>query len=113
TAMPRAYVVPAVLIASDDEAATLSDFGVVDPRLSVVMAADPLKALAAGPRQQFRPAEWICNDPDRPILRVTTEAPGLLVIADSWLAGWSARVDGVATPVLRGNHAQRVIPLKR
>ena len=64
-------------------------------------------------RQPFTPAEWATHDPDHPVLRVTTDAPGLLVVADTWMPGWSALVDGLPAPVLRGNHAQRVIPLVR
>src|SRR5208282_4789868 len=52
------------------------------------------------------------HDPDRPMLEVFTEAPGLLVMADTWLPGWSAQVDGRPAPIFRGNHAQRVIPLE-
>jgi uncharacterized membrane protein YfhO len=44
---------------------------------------------------------------------VFTEAPGLLVMADTWLPGWSAQVDGRPAPIFRGNHAQRVIPLEQ
>jgi uncharacterized membrane protein YfhO len=42
---------------------------------------------------------------------VTTEAPGLLVVADSWMPGWTAHVDGLDVPILRANNAQRVIPI--
>jgi hypothetical protein len=111
TALPRAYVVPAALVAPLSETATLSGLQVIDPRSRVVMNEDPLRVLPSGPRQQFRPAEWLSTDSDHPTLRVTTEAPGLLVVADTWLPGWTARVDGAATPVYRGNHAQRVVPL--
>jgi hypothetical protein len=45
------------------------------------------------------------------VLEVATEAPGLLVVADTWMPGWTAVVDGRPTAILRGNHAQRVIPL--
>ena len=44
---------------------------------------------------------------------MSTDAPGLLVVTDSWLPGWSARVDDVVTPIHRGNYAQRVIPIFR
>jgi uncharacterized membrane protein YfhO len=74
------------------------------------MPLDPL-----GPdgsyRQPFTPAEWTSTNPDRVVIRVATEAPGLLVVADTWMPGWSAEVDGQPQPVLRGNRAQRVIPL--
>ncbi len=111
--MPRAYVVPRAEVIDDDPALILSRFRSSDPRAAVLMAADPLAGLPTEPRQPFTPARWLCRDPDRPVLEVTTTAPGLLVIADTWMPGWSARVDGRAVPILRGNHAQRVIPLEQ
>jgi hypothetical protein len=59
----------------------------------------------------FTPAEWVSTDPDRPVLSVTTKAPGFLVVTDTWMPGWTACVDGQPTPILRGNLAQRVVPL--
>jgi hypothetical protein len=35
----------------------------------------------------------------------------LLVVADTWMPGWSAMVDGRGSPIFRGNRSQRVIPL--
>ncbi len=109
TALPRAYVVPRAEVAPDD-AATVARFLDVDPRQAVLMPADPL-GHPTGPRQPFTPAEWASADPDRVVLRVATVAPGLLVIADTWMPGWTAAVDGHPAPVLRGNRAQRVVPL--
>jgi hypothetical protein len=112
TALPRAYVVPEVEIYSGDPVEALSAFRRVDARRAVLMTEDPFRD-STGARQAFRPAAWTSTDPDRPVLRVVTEAPGLLVVADTWMPGWSATVDGRPAPVLRGNHAQRVIPLPR
>jgi hypothetical protein len=112
TAMPRAYVVPRAEIAPEDAAGTLSLFRFISPREAVLMPSDPLGPENA-PRQPYTPASYDANDPDRLTIRVQTEAPGLLVIADTWMPGWSARVDGRSAPILRGNHAQRVIPLPR
>ncbi len=109
--MPRAYVVPRATVLPDHPDLVLSSFADLDPRTGVVMTVDPLAGLASGPRQPFTDAEWTSNDPDRPALFVTTEAPGLLVLADSWMPGWTATVDGRPAPVVRGNYAQRVIPL--
>jgi hypothetical protein len=111
SAMPRAYVVPRVTVLPDDPRVVLSSMADLDPRRSVVMTADPLAGLAPGPRQPFTAAGWTSVDPDRPSLVVTTRAPGLLVLADTWMPGWAATVDGRPAPVLRGNHAQRVVPL--
>jgi hypothetical protein len=112
TAMPRAYVVPRACPSAIDPADTLSRFRLVPAREAVLMPRDPLGP-EDGPRQPFTPAAYDPADPDRVVVRVATEAPGLLVVADTWMPGWTARVDGRPSPILRGNHAQRVIPLPR
>jgi hypothetical protein len=111
SALPRAYVVPAAEVVADDEPFPPSLFRGVDPRDKVLMNFDPLRPFPAGRRQEFTVAEWASVDPDRPVLKVTTQALGLLVISDTWMPGWTARVDGVITPIYRGNVAQRVIPV--
>jgi hypothetical protein len=111
TAMPCAYIVPRATVLPDHPDVVLSSFAGLDPRDSVAMTADPLAGLASGPRQPFTAAEWTSDDPDRPALLVTTRAPGLLVVADNWMPGWTATVDGRPVRVLRGNYAQRVIAL--
>ena len=103
----------AEVVEDDDSTTVLSQFRSSDPRGSVLMDHDPLSGLPSERRQRFTPAQWISQDPDRPMLEVTTEAPGLLVVADTWMPGWSALVDGQPASILRGNHAQRVIPLKQ
>jgi hypothetical protein len=112
TALPRAYVVPRAEIIADEAASVLSRFPVVDAHAAVLMDHDPLAAFPGDARQSFVPARWLSSDPARPVLEAATEAPGLLVIADTWMPGWSAWVDGRSAPVLRGNHAQRVIALE-
>jgi len=109
--LPRAYVVPTATIADEPPPCILSLFRELDPRRSVVMDRDPLAAVDPDRRQPFTPAQWVSLDPDHPVLRVTTQAAGLLVVADTWMPGWTARVDAHMVPVLRGNIAQRVIPL--
>jgi hypothetical protein len=111
TAMPRAYVVPRAIVLPDHPDVVLSALAGLDPRRSVAMTADPLAGVVSEPRQAFTAAEWTSTDPDRPALLVTTQAPGLLVVADSWMPGWTATVDGRPARVLRGNYAHRVIPL--
>ena len=109
TVLPRAYVVPRAFPADGDASTLLPLFRVIDARQAVILPADPLPAI--GPRQAFRTASYASADPYRVTVRVATEAPGLLVIADTWMPGWTARVDGRPVPILRGNLAQRVVPL--
>jgi hypothetical protein len=111
SALPRAYVVPHAAIVAETERFTSERFRASDSRESVLMYVDPLRVPAPGRRQPFTAANWKSTDPDRPVLRVTTDFPGLLVVTDTWMPGWTARVDGERAPILRGNHAQRVIPL--
>jgi uncharacterized membrane protein YfhO len=42
---------------------------------------------------------------------VRAEGPGVLVVAESWEAGWSARVDGVAARLLRVEHGRMAVVL--
>ncbi len=113
SAVPRAYVVPTATVIAESTSVTLARFREVDPRETVFMNFDPLWAVPDNPRQPFTAAEWASIDPDHPVLEATVEAPGLLVITDTWMPGWTARVDGEPTPVFVGNLAQRVIPLWR
>jgi hypothetical protein len=108
TALPRAYVVPRACLAPDDISA-VSRFAEVSPREVVLLPSDPLGPSAS--RQTFTPAEYDSTDPDRVEVRATTGAPGLLVVADTWMPGWTATLDGRAVPILRGNRAQRVVAL--
>ena len=45
------------------------------------------------------------------LIEARAEGPGLLVVAESWDAGWTARLDGQPAPLLRANHAQMAITL--
>ena len=113
SALPRAYVVPTATVSGERARLTLPRFREVDPHETVFMHTDPLRLFPDQARQPFTPAELVSVDPDHPALTVTTEAPGLLVITDTWMPGWTAHVDGEPMPILEGNLAQRVIPLPR
>jgi hypothetical protein len=112
-ALPRAYIVPKAHIAVGSAASVIAQFRELDPRDCVVASRDPLAGLPENPRQPFTPVEWLSTDPDCLRFGVTTQAPGLLVVTDTGMPGWSAWVDGARTPILVGNLAQRVVPLFR
>jgi hypothetical protein len=113
TALPRGYVVPRACVVNECPSVILSLFRALDARETVIMDHDPLAGVDDCHRQRFTPIDWISHDPDHPVLRVATHAPGLLVVADTWMPGWTATIDGRAVPILQGNLAQRVIPILR
>lgn len=106
--LPRARVIPRVDVVEPSR--TLDRLAEVDPRSFVVMTRDPMQGIE-GERQPFTPVEYRQEHPDRIVLRVTTEAPGLLVVADTWMPGWRATLNGRPVPLLRGDHAFRVVAL--
>jgi hypothetical protein len=113
SALPRAYAVPAAIVTHESARLTLPHFREVDPRDAVFMNVDPLNQIGDVPRQPFTAAKWTSLDPDNPVLTLSTEAPALLVITDTYMPGWTAQVDREPAPIFVGNLAQRVIPLPR
>jgi hypothetical protein len=109
TALPRAYAVPTVARPGPRGTPPWVRLTQIDARQAVMMDRDPLPDVA---RQPFTPAVWLSDDPDRLDLRVSTRAPGLLVVSTTWMPGWSALVDGREERVLRGNHCQQVVPIR-
>jgi hypothetical protein len=109
-ALPQAWIVHEALQVSRGEALPLLESGAVDPRRTALIEADPPPlAPATNPA-----AEWIVtqvNDPDRLRLAVSTDAPGLLVLSESYDPGWRAYIDGEEADVLVADHLLRAVPL--
>ncbi len=108
--LPRAYVVARAEVMPDGPD-MVDRFPSVSPREAVFLDRDPLPTVSS--RQPFTPAAYESSDPDRVEIRATTIAPGLLVVADTWMPGWSAELDGTPTAILKGNRAQRIVVLDR
>jgi hypothetical protein len=108
-ALPRCYVVPRAVPVTIQTDPVHVILGRVNPREAVVLGHDPLPP---GERQPFAPAAWKSDDPDRVVVWCDTQAPGLLVVANTWMPGWKARVDGRPEPVLRGDFWQQTVPIR-
>jgi len=55
--------------------------------------------------------EVVEDAPERLRIRSTCERACLLVISDSWAAGWRCTVDGRESPILRANYLHRAVEL--
>jgi Bacterial membrane protein YfhO len=112
-ARPRARLVHRTLEAEGEEGtlAGVLDRAAGDGTTAVVErgALDPpLAGAAAGGREEAR---IVLDAPEEVVVETRVAAPALLVLGDTFYPGWHATVDGVATPILRADHAFRGVRL--
>lgn len=95
----------------------LADQGRLDLGRTVVIedqTALPMQDVLPPPAPATPPiaARFVVDTPDRLVLNTDAPHPGVLLLADVWMPGWQARVDGIDTPVVRADIAFRAIPLQ-
>jgi hypothetical protein len=56
-----------------------------------------------------RSARIVSYEPNHVTVEVDCTEPGYLVLTDSWFPGWTATVDGRATPLFRADYAFRAV----
>ena len=138
----RAWVVPTARRASPDEMLTTLADPAFDPIAEVLLEQSPsnLQSLASfsvqkGVGDQASAGKTPINRglrrilhrqlasslqcqvalrdaPNRVTIHAVLDAPGYLVLADTWYPGWQAMVDGVPTEILRANYAFRAVWLE-
>jgi hypothetical protein len=118
-ALPRAFVAPAVVAVPDAETSLriLIDEK-FDARRAAIVVGDSTAANTGLPVFDASASEsgatsTIVTDRLNDVeVDVSTPHAGMLVLNDSWDAGWRARLDGVDQPVLQINYAFRgvVVP---
>ncbi len=93
-AFPRAWVVGKAVVSEKLD---------VDFRTTAVLDVEPppLDPMANGIVRRLPDGAW----------EVESTGPSLLVVSETWDAGWEAERDGVPVPVLRANGAFRAVPL--
>ena len=108
--LPRAYIVHRTVVEPDDEVALAA---MRDP------AYDPAQQayLAAGKEIDVQPAappqvEIVAYAPEQVVVEATLDAPGYLILSDTWYPGWTARVDGEPAPIERANLTFRAVYLE-
>ncbi|MGH7277390.1 MAG: hypothetical protein ACREJG_01735, partial [Candidatus Rokuibacteriota bacterium] len=108
-ALPRAFLVFRTRTCLEDtEAVRLIRANGIDFGREAVIAACA-EAPVAGPRGSVAHAEIREYRPDRVVVGVATDAPGYLVLTDTWFPGWRASANGADLQVWRANHAFRAV----
>ncbi len=104
-AMPRLYVAfRAIPVASSQEAVDRLLSGEINAQTSV--AVEGGQALDGEGTAQV---EVLADEPERIAARVSLDAPGYLVLSDTYYPGWRATVDGNSAPILRANGFVRAV----
>jgi hypothetical protein len=107
--LPRARLVGAATVRSDEEAVAYMLSDAFDPAREAVLAEpSPIELDGAAPSGTVT---WQSRTPNELVLSVSTERPALLVVADNWFPAWHATVDGEEAPVLRAYHTLRAVPV--
>jgi hypothetical protein len=110
-ALPRAFLVPSVLTTPDPQTSlsTLFDRKFDARRAAIVIGADTaaktgLPGLDASSSELAARATILRDRLNEVEVEVETPQAALMVLNDSWDAGWNARVDGVQQQVLSVNY---------
>jgi len=112
TVLPRARVVHRFMVASDyNIAAELMRRREYDPRTQVILDEDPGIAVPAS--SPASDAEIMKYAPGTVEVRCRMEAPGILVLSDTYYPGWKVTVDGSPGRILRADWAFRGVPMRR
>jgi hypothetical protein len=106
----RAWIVPSARqVAADETLAALAD-PAFDPAAEVLIETPPPYSPTS-----YSPTPYSLSLHDTPngiTIRAALDAPGYLVLADTWYPGWQAAVDGEPTDLLRANYAFRAVYLE-
>ncbi|MFN8471592.1 MAG: YfhO family protein [Anaerolineae bacterium] len=123
TALPRAYMVGGALkyeqrwqaldrltLPSFDPTKWMTVEGDIPAEAAPLVVAGQTGATSppAPPQSAgFAPVDWVEDGATRVVLKTKSDAPGFLVLADTYYPGWQATVDDKATPVLLANYMFR------
>jgi hypothetical protein len=109
-ALPQAWIVHDALQVADGEALPLLKTGEVDPRQTALLETSPPEMAPAFDSAADR-VTTLDSEPDMLRLATVTDAPGLLMLSESFDPGWRAYIDGEPAPVLVADHLLRAVPL--
>lgn len=109
-ALPRAYVVGRVKVATDDEAIAILSSPDFDPAAEIVVDRSPPVELTGNPSFSGD-AKIVSYSPNHVVIQATVEQDSMLFLSDAYYPGWRATVNGHDTPIYRANYAFRAVYL--
>ncbi len=101
TSLPRVYLTGGIQSASsgDDVLAALCT---LDPKVNCVMEGEEVTSGGAS----YKEIEFVRESEEQIRMKFSSDAPGVVVVSQTWHPDWTATVDGVPTEIMRVNHAQ-------
>ena len=112
-ALGRAWVVPAARqVPASEMLSALAD-PAFDPAAQVLLQSPNPQSAIRNPQSAIRnPQSLTLQDtPNRVTIHAVLDAPGYLVLADTWYPGWQAAVDGEPVELLRANYSFRAVAM--
>jgi hypothetical protein len=110
-AMPRAFVIQnATFSSNDSEILEMLKNPSFDWRSSVILSGDDRRIERYFTKAQST-IEIVDYQPNRIKIDAVSNAPGFLVISDTYYPGWNAYINGSKVDILRANYAFRAINL--
>lgn len=109
--LPRAYIAARIRTERDPQAAL--DFILQEPSFFLDQRGAVVEVTAAPIQGARGSVDIVHYSPERVELRAQLESAGLLVLQDQYASGWTVRIDGEPSQVIRANHAFRGVLVDR
>jgi hypothetical protein len=110
SALPRAWIVHEARQVGPGDALAPFASKEADPR-QVALLETPPPPTSEPVDSDADTATITRYSPDEITIQATTDAPGLLVLSETWDAGWQATVNGAEATVYRANHTLRAVAI--
>jgi hypothetical protein len=108
-ALERARYVPQIAAMPEGEMLPRLAAPEVDLRRIAFVGSPPRSGFFGAADEAAGAAEIVVDGAEHVVIRVRASAPGFLFLADEYFPGWTARVNGKATEILRANYTFRLV----